>query len=353
MTCEHLGRAAGQQSSPLGPIVEYACRHPKHGSTTKADCALCPDYLPQPASLSDPAAEHAVLPPVCRHPQGVFVDRYGRDAAIADLYKGAHCFLLAGGPSVLDLDLAQLSRRGVLLFSGNHWLASLPQGIRPTFWTSTDPAEKFSDSIWRDPGVLKFVAVREWTCRRKSLRRRTADGQGFEYIPDAVPRGMPGILGYHRNTCFDPGHWLYEPTINRGNDKQSADANGHPRVINTMFTVLRIAFYLGIEHLYLLGCDFKMEEGQPYAFEVEKSAGAVESNNCAYRNMDWMLGMLAPKFEQAGFHVWNCNAKSGLTAFPHLPYAEAIRRATETFEQWPISTRDWYTKGVGPLVDDT
>lgn len=33
---------------------------------------------------------------------------------------------------------------------------------------------------------------------------------------------------------------------------------------------------------------------------------------------------LNPLFRKAGYQVYNCNAASKLTAFPHLPYEEAL-----------------------------
>ena len=38
---------------------------------------------------------------------------------------------------------------------------------------------------------------------------------------------------------------------------------------------------------------------------------------------------LKPYFDSFGYEVYNCNQKSRLQVFPHLPYEEAIKRATE------------------------
>jgi hypothetical protein len=111
-----------------------------------------------------------------------------------------------------------------------------------------------------------------------------------------------------------------------------------------MFAVLKLAYALGFRACYLLGCDFNMSPGQPYAFAQGKGEGECGSNNNSYRTMNVMLAELAPRFAEAGFTVMNCNPKSGLTVFPFCSYESAIEAATGHIPQDPLDTADWYKK---------
>lgn len=347
MRCQHLGKQTGVVDTSFGREPQYQCGHSRYSSATLAGCTVCKDYLSKEALRAD------VAPGECPHPTGMIVDRYGREAGVADLYKGASCFLLLGGPSLKTMPLHLLGRRGVLIMSVNNCPAVLPQGIRPHLWVHTDPAGKFHDSIWRDPGVLKFAPVREWDCARAKKRRgmfhRDPQSDQIVHTPNVRAKDMPGVLGFERNTQFQPHQWLWEPTINRGNDEKSAKGkdgqpgNSWPKCINTMFAALRLPFYLGIKRLYLLGADFHMTEDAIYAFEQGKSKGGVGGNNNSYANMCAMFDGLRDAFNAVGFEVINCTPESNLWTFPMMDFEEAIAEVTNPFEQ-KLKTDGWYDK---------
>ena len=344
--CRHRGDLSGSTQTVFGMEPQYVCDHPRHRETTIAECVVCPDfYLFRAPGQPDSSG--------CLHPPGIIVDRYGRDAAMADLYLGAQAFLVLGGPSLKSMPLEMLSRRGVLIMSVNNCPAGLPEGIRPHVWLHTDPTGKFHDSIWRDPGILKIVPVKEWKASNQSKKRGMRHRVGDEVVPwpEQSCRDQPGILGFHRNTGFYPERWLWEATINRGNDEQNAlgmkkgkkvgEPNGWPKTINTMFAALRLAFYLGIKTLYLLGADFRMEDDAVYAFDQSKSRGGVRSNNSGYSAMNCMFDALLPHFQEVGFQVYNCTPGSLLWTFPEMSFEQAIGRATDSFEQ-TLNTKGWY-----------
>ena len=349
MRCQHLGKQTGLADTPFGREPQYECQHSRYSRATLAICCLCKDYLSEEAVRSD------VAPGDCPHPTGMIVDRYGRDAGVADLFRGASCFLVLGGPSLKAMPLHLLSRRGVLIMSVNNCPAALPQGIRPHIWMHTDPAGKFHDSIWRDPGILKIVPVREWDCARAKKRRGMfhRDPQSGEIVhtPNVRGKDMPGVLGFERNTRFQPHQWLWEPSINRGNDEKSAKGddkkglptNNWPKCINTMFAALRLPFYLGNKRLYLLGADFHMEDDAVYAFDQGKSKGGVRGNNNSYACMCSMLDGLKPSFDAVGYEVINCSPGSNLWTFPSMAFEDAIEEATGSFEQ-ELQTEGWYDK---------
>lgn len=281
----------------------------------------------------------ATLPP----PSGIsFTRTDGIPLPLNNVYLGAPCFIILSGPSILDLDLSQLQKRGIFTIGVNN----SPSLFRPNAWTSVDPPEKFHDAIWRDPAILKFAHQRSFD---DLLRTRLPDGR-FARLKhangrDCRVREMPGVVGYNRNANFMPETWLSEPTVNWGNSLRSSKKNKHPRTLNTMFAVIKIAYLLGFRAVYLLGCDFHMRAGKAYAFSERDTQGKDNSNNGAYEKMNAMFTMLKPSFDAAGFHVMNCNPDSAFTVFPICSYTDAIHSATAHLEQ-SLQTEGWYDRKI-------
>lgn len=344
LTCNHLGAPTGSHRDRIGTQIEFRCRHHKHNETTYCDCLLCEHFFRPPEESDEPGGWVTTgKRATCPHPLGMIVDRYEADAGLANLYNQTPGFLVLGGPSTKTMPLELLAQRGCLILSANNNAAVLPYPLRPHVWIHTDPSKKFHDSIWRDPAILKFVPIRDWNLganNKRALRYRNEEGKLV--VRDGVcSRQMPAVFGFHRTTTFDPETWCYHPEINRGNDdahangneKKGVSPNGWPNVINTMFSAVRLAFFLGVNPLYLLGCDFHMDYERPYGFTQDKSKGGVNANNHAFSKMDHMFKALVPKFAEAGFEVFNCTPGSALWAFPHKDFQEAVAEVTAGFEK--------------------
>ena len=323
----------------------YGCR--AYSFATASKCIRCPDYRKRGDAIT--AASLGLLrpPAECKQPDMMVVDRYGRPARLADVFWGAQAFLVLGGPSLKTMPLERLAARGILIISSNNCPAILPPAVRPHVWIHTDPPHKFHDSIWRDPAILKFVPKREWNPGRgdkKCIRHRNPVTGELVTIPGLPARDCPGVFGYDRNSALDPGNFLFEESINRGNDKEHSEGeadNGHEKGINTFYSCLRLAFYLGIRTVYLLGCDFHMTADSPYAFGQGKGDPGVRSNNSAYLAMTLNFDKLQKHFLENDFRVFNCTPGSHLWSFPELSFDEALHRATEHFEV-TLDCKGWY-----------
>ena len=259
--------------------------------------------------------------------QDVVASRDGSKSGLGNLYWGGSAFLLLGGPSALELDLTRLSGRGCIVMSINNAATT----IRPHLWTHGDPPVKFCDSIWRDPGIIKFVPKAKLWCEIRERKEDGSIGPAGEQV-----RYMPGVVSYERNTWFSPERFLSESTVNFGNSKKHAD-NPHPKVLSTMFSALRLLHWLGFFRVFLVGADFDMQAGRAYHFNEVKSSGAVQSNNIDYRKVAHLLHMLQPKFLEAGYEVYNCNPTSRLEVFPYVSYDDAIESCTSRIEQEPVA----------------
>jgi hypothetical protein len=253
-------------------------------------------------------------------PPPMLFTRDGHNVFLGDMYRGRSAFLVCGGPSLVTHDLARLERRGVLTLAVNN-AASV---LRPRLWCSVDDPGNFADAIWRDPGILKFVPlchmektfiVRDKSGNLTASRERVGD--------------MPAVFGFRRNEAFVAGQWLREDTFNWGNHGRREDADGHSGARSVMYVALRLLFYLGVRRVFLVGCDFRMRHGaQNYAFEQDRSASSVRGNNRTYAVFNARMRRLRPHFERAGFRVFNCTPRSGLTVFPHVAFEDAIELAT-------------------------
>lgn len=130
------------------------------------------------------------------------------------------------------------------------------------------------------------------------------------------------MIGYRRNEKFQAPRWLSEDSINWGNHGKFGGGR------SVMLAAMRILFLLGFRRVYLLGVDFEMTAEKRYHFAENRSEGAVHGNMSTYAKLQQWFTELQPHFLKAGFVVKNCNPKSRLTAFPFMPYGEAIDEAT-------------------------
>jgi hypothetical protein len=258
--------------------------------------------------------------------------------AMAGMYLDASLFLVLSGPSLKILPLEMLSRRGVITMGVNN----SPAVWRPHLWTAIDSPGKFHSSIWRDPGILKFVPRRPVSMVRRTLREKTAGGFRDMTGPRNVPCLMPGAIGMDTNQEFSPAQWLGETSINCGNSLPASEKNGLPHCVSVFFAAIKLAWTLGFRTIYLLGCDFVIDSKQPYAFPENKTYTAdPNSDQSAFARTRKMMELLAPLFPPAGLRVFNCNPDSRMDLFPSIDFKAAIAQATASVAD-QLDTVGWY-----------
>lgn len=237
---------------------------------------------------------------------------------LKDMYLGETLFLCCSGPSFAEVDHDMLDMPGIITMGVNN----CPSVFRPHLWTHVDPPHKFLPSIWADPSILKFSS---------GVAQNTKLSYHDDLFPEAIEN--PGeieyggaIVSYKLNSKFDPKEFLTEETVNFGNSKE----NGGSRSV--LLAALKIAYVLGFRRIFLLGADFKMEEGkQNYCFDQDRTKGAVRGNNTTYAALNERLDVLRPVFEEGGLSVYNCNPDSGLKSFETVSFDDAIKMALEKF----------------------
>lgn len=273
--------------------------------------------------------------------RGTFWDRtLTHEINLSGLYSGA-CFITLTGPSINTLDLEPLKRSGAMLLGVNNSIGT----IKPHIWTYVDRAYRFHDAIWRDPTVTKIVPAQhlvKWQLKEWDAVEEKPVLWSKENGEPVRPYDCPGVIACRRNAWFEPETWLSEPSLNWGNSLKSHEKNGWPHKLDTMFMVINLAYALGFRLAFLLGCDFTMDKAKPYSTDEVKDPGAVQACNEGYHKMDLMFQELDPCLQKAGYHVFNCQEVSGLTAFRYLPYNEAVDMALGGMPAEPLNCKGWY-----------
>lgn len=228
-------------------------------------------------------------------------------------FKGKTCFLVLSGPSLNSLDLGKMKQPGIITFGVNN----VVKAFRPNMWTMVDDVQNFMISTYLDPKIMKFIPLPKHS---HTLFDNTTWQESAVKVQDC-----PNVVYYKRNDAFNADTYLTEDTINWGNSK---DLGGGRSV---MLAAIRIIYLLGFRTVYLVGADFSMSDTKKYAFEQDRTAGSIKCNNSTYRKLNERFAILRPKFEAAGFQVFNSTFGSGLTAFDYVPYAEAVKLALQGF----------------------
>lgn len=234
-------------------------------------------------------------------------------------YNNSSVFLILSGPSLNTNDLSKLRQPGIVTFGVNN----TPKVFRPDMWTMVDDPSNFLFSIWRDPGITKFVPITK------------TDHKLFDTVnwkdTNVKVKDCPGMIYHYRNEHFNADTYLTEDTINWGNHK---DFGGGRSV---MMSAIRIIHLLGFKKVFLLGADFKMELGkQNYAWTQDRTKSSVNNNNSTYKLMNERFDLLRPKFEADSFFVFNCNPDSGLKSFPFISFDDALKNALDDFPDTSI-----------------
>lgn len=243
-----------------------------------------------------------------------FYTRAGAVLPLEGQYRGGHAFLMANGPSVKALDLTPLHRR---------WVMTLNNGgrtFRGNANCTVDDPSRFSLSMWMDPTVMKFVPMSQFEKGLWDNRHVHTDEGWVQRWEEAKLKlgDCPNVVGFRRNEKFHAPRWLNEETVNWGNHGKWGGGR------SVLLASLRILYLLGFRHVYLLGVDFDMTATKRYHFEEGRTSSAVKGNMSTYAKLQQWFTELQPHFRKAGLQVFNCNMESKLTAFPFLPYEEAL-----------------------------
>lgn len=268
-----------------------------------------------------------------RKPANIY-NKWGDRVNLVGQYEGQDAFLVLSGPSFLQ----QLNQKIVIRgkeYNGRELLNmpgvitmgvnNSPKTFRPNLWVMGDDVKSFMKSIWLDPNITKFIPKSKY--RHKLFDN---DPEVWQEMKTKV-FDCPSVFGFDRNEHFNPDTFLETDTINWGEHTDSTCALGIKSKRSVMMLAMRLLHVLGFKNVYLLGCDFKMDENIKYSFEQDRNKGSITNNNKIYDALNKRFASLKSRFEDTDFHVYNCYKESGLTCFEYKPFEECISEVLNKF----------------------
>ena len=314
-------------------VNQHLCRvhevcSPTNGKRV-ASCDTCEDKLLK----TDPDFAKRWIDPL-----NIVTSNNIQTDCLRGILKGRSSFLVCSGPSAKPF-LEKMNRRGVFSLAVNNAAGCIH---RPNAFVHSDPPVKFSHSIWNDPGIMKFVPIPKLHNSRGMIREKV-DGI-FRRCGSTVE--SPNVWGFRRNS------WMYlddtfftDEGAAWGNQDVGVKRTGESKTVCTMLLGMRLLYYLGSRRIYLVGVDFLMNPGNVYSFAQGKAEGGCSSNNHQFEVVNgWIVKMQEDGvFDRFGLQLFNCYKKSGLQAFPHVPFEYAIQDVCKGVEETPDLT-GWYEK---------
>lgn len=220
---------------------------------------------------------------------------------LENIYSGDSIFLLGGHPSLVEEDLSQFQRPGVVTMAMNN-TATI---VKPTFWICADPPTCYSKSIIKDPSVVKFARLN------------------------------------YTNTLIDGKMWKdYSNTYFYGSsDKVKHDELLH---INRFFAwwknifviAVQTCYYLGFRHIYTLGCSFNIDNNMQYSYKTNLDEGQVKYNSQTYDMIIKQLSKSKDHIKNMGLKITSCTHNSKLNPlFGYMKFDDALE---EVLRDYPV-----------------
>jgi len=205
---------------------------------------------------------------------------------ILRLWPEETVFVVASGPSLVDVDLEQL--RGFPVIAVNRGFEAVP-------WAQF---LYFSDARffrWYEAGILAFTGSKfTVTSERKLNHPAITNLRKFSY----------------KGLALDP-HYLCT-----GN--------------NSGYAAINVAFHTGASRICLLGFDMKSQDGRHH-WHGDHPVAYQEK---VYRKLLLHFPTLVEPLSKAGVEVFNCNLDSELKCFPKIPLQKVLE------ECWYLAESD-------------
>lgn len=172
-------------------------------------------------------------------------DRSENPIPLEDMFGGpfpATCWLVGGGASFNKKDAAMIEKSPAPIMTINLSGTGL---FRPDFWTSYDPSVRFHQSIYLDPGVMKFVHKR----------------RAMDLVPETSYK-----------VCDCPNLYFFE----RDRERQFADfvSPKHKGIVDwadSFVQAIDLLYRLGFRRILLAGCEMRI----PPSEKQREKAGEV------------------------------------------------------------------------------
>jgi hypothetical protein len=207
------------------------------------------------------------------------------DVLSSDSWKGKRCFILAGGPSLLDFDFSVLKDE-------------LTIGINKTF-TQFSSTINFS----MDKRFYNYVTGITKHPKLEGLPQLWNKYAGLKVfvLPSNNKKVYKNVYLVKRKISSGISFNLNEGIISKS---------------NSGFGAIMLAIALGANPIYLLGYDMKTTEDKTHWHEGYPNRSTIESFTKNLEKYRKIIEEYAPKIEAAGIQVVNLSPSSALKCFP-------------------------------------
>lgn len=196
------------------------------------------------------------------------------------------CFIIAGGPSLAEMDLEPLTGRPMITV--NHSYVLFPEST----------VHFSADGTWVERDGPKFDNIHKG--RYRAFCR-------FQWKGDRT-KGPLGMKVYdHDRIQANPKHRSYS-------DKGFCTQMNHLRGNNSGGMAVNLSYHLGARLVILLGFDMQMKGDQMHWYK--ESPRSILGNRSTFTNIFLpVMSSMAEPAKEAGMRIVNCTPGSALAAF--------------------------------------
>jgi hypothetical protein len=247
-------------------------------------------------------------------------DLLQKNRALRNVHAGKRCFIVGNGPSIKTQDLTSL-RDEVTIVVSSFFRHDEARAIRPQYWVLADPL------FWNKPDEYFFPLF-------NAALEKAVDVKLF--VPTG---GAQFFIKVNTGPLIDLHFLHYDPSKDI---RTLIDfAGGIPRFgQNVVIVALMLAFYLGCNPIYFIGCDHDFMSITEKEYEDKRVdhfyADSNDKKCTEYLTwQQWQAAMARMNYEYEqlkqyaslwGFDVYNATPGGCFNNFPRIAYESLFSR---------------------------
>ncbi len=263
------------------------------------------------------------------------LDFLKKNLSLKGRHAGRRCFIVASGPSLQEQDLLRLKGEVVIVVNSFYHHPDVDE-LNPPYWLLADPG------YWEQPDLDLWPLLR--AINEKGLSPTL-------FLPSgAAPFFSRSNFGLNLNVHFF--HFDYSQDASQPIDFCSGLP---PFGQNVVSPALMLAYFLGCNPIYLLGCDhtwWRYTEESYQSEQYSRFYGDANQNEPSiqeafeFKELQRTIVVQRDQYEKLseygkarGIKVFNATKGGELDLFPRVDYEEIFASTEPAFEALPPSPR--------------
>jgi len=263
-----------------------------------------------------------------------------KNKSLRNLHAGRRCFIIGNGPSLQSQDIS-LSRDEISIVVS--WFHRHPQAkqIHPRYWVMADPG------CWQRPDQPFLPAIQHVHSLEMNTKLFVPTG-GFSYYANMHTGPFIDLHFFHydQRPAFEPTIDFCKPIPPYGQ--------------NVVVVALMLAFHMGCNPIYLVGCDHDFLNVSRSEYEKKEERHFYKENNAAKYALEFeweefqrCMARLVYEYDQLklyagqnGFDVFNATRGGCLEHFPRVEFESLFSHIA-----LPISPVELPTEEIFQVTD--